>query len=64
MNQMVNGRGEEIMQGLQQWLGKRVTISYLPAKALFLSLHVLANPDHHTSRIGRVRESSRGFKLR
>ncbi|WP_134685494.1 ArsR/SmtB family transcription factor [Brevibacillus migulae] len=39
------------MQDLQLWLKKHVSIFYLPAYEFFLSLHVLANPEHHTSRL-------------
>jgi DNA-binding transcriptional ArsR family regulator len=45
------------MQDLPLWLRKRVSAAYIPGCEFFLSLHVLANPDHHTSRIGWARET-------
>lgn len=45
------------MHDLQQWLRKRVTVSYIPGYEFFLSLHVLAHPEHHTTRIRWVRET-------
>lgn len=39
------------MQDLPLWLQKHVSIFYIPAYEFFLSLHVLAHPEHHTSRL-------------
>ncbi|ELK39620.1 ArsR/SmtB family transcription factor [Brevibacillus agri] len=45
------------MQDLAAWLQKHLSIAYVPGHEFFLSLHVLANPDHHTSRLGWAQES-------
>ncbi|MFY0544576.1 ArsR/SmtB family transcription factor [Brevibacillus sp. H7] len=38
------------MHDLPLWLRKHVSVIYLPCYEFFLSLHVLAQPEHHTSR--------------
>jgi len=39
------------LQDLPHWLRKHVSIVYLPGNEFFYSLHVLANPEHHTARL-------------
>ncbi|MED4782516.1 metalloregulator ArsR/SmtB family transcription factor [Brevibacillus choshinensis] len=45
------------MHDLPQWLRKHLTIIYQPSYEFFLSLHVLSNPEHHTSRLGWAQET-------
>ncbi len=45
------------MQDLPLWLRKHLSIAYVPGFEFFLSLHVLARPDHHTSRLGWAQET-------
>jgi DNA-binding transcriptional ArsR family regulator len=45
-----------MVQDLSLWLKKHVTVIYLPSFEYFLSLHVLANPEHHTSRLAWANE--------
>lgn len=44
------------MQDLAQWLRKNLSVSYIPCYEFFLSLHVLANPAHHGSRLSWAEE--------
>ncbi|MGK5510102.1 ArsR/SmtB family transcription factor [Brevibacillus formosus] len=39
------------MQDLPDWLRKHLHVVYIPGYEFFLSLHVLAKPEHHTSRL-------------
>lgn len=44
------------MQDLPLWLRKHLSIVYLPGNEFFHSLHVLANPEHHTARFAWTEE--------
>ncbi|CAM3427886.1 hypothetical protein EDM52_17240 [Brevibacillus invocatus] len=44
------------MQDLPLWLRKHLSIVYLPGNEFFHSLHVLANPEHHATRLAWTEE--------
>lgn len=44
------------MQDLPTWLRKHLNVAYIPGYEFLLSLHVLSNPKHHSSRLNWAEE--------
>lgn len=51
------------LQNLEKWLSSHVVPVYQPVHELFLSLHVLARPEHHAGRLGWAKEMMANLPL-